>query len=185
MRTFLALLVRAESSAVRERRGMFTKLAVRKDRKDGDVAGSVVGDENELAGFVEGDVAGIFAKRGELVEQSELAGLRIEGESANGALLAGFIDGVSVFAVRVDGHKRWVGRFRRDSLRRELAGFCVVGKRVNALACGFVRVCADEHEIRVRRGRWLSASGKCDQNDGRSKNQYGENWARDFHGASV
>src|SRR5208283_5495288 len=149
VRTFLALFIRTGCSGVGDHRGMFAELAVGKDGKNRKVTGSVVSDEDELAGSVEGEVAGIFAERRKLVEERELAGLPIESEGADGTLFASFVDSVSVFAVRVDGHKGWIWCFGGNSLRRELARFRVVGKRVDALARRFVRVRSDEHEIGV------------------------------------
>ncbi len=101
-----------------QHRCVFAQLAIGQDREDSDSARRVVGDEKELTGLVEGEIARIFAERGKLVEQSELAGLRIESEGADGALLAGFIDSVGVFAVGMNHHERGVRRFRGDSLWR-------------------------------------------------------------------
>src|SRR5579872_6069784 len=99
VRTFLALFVGAKGPLVFHVGGGCTKLAVGKDWEDDYVAGGVVGDEEVLAGFVEGEIAGIFAEGGKLVEERELGGLGINGEGADGALLAGFVGGVGPFAV--------------------------------------------------------------------------------------
>jgi len=60
VRAFLALFVDAGAGVLHEGGGG-ADTAVFADGKNGDAAAVVVGDEDELAGFVEGDVAGAGA----------------------------------------------------------------------------------------------------------------------------
>ncbi len=65
--SFLTFFVGAEGPLVFHVGSGGTKLAVGEDWEDDYVAGGVVSDEEEFAGFVEREIAGIFARGGELV----------------------------------------------------------------------------------------------------------------------
>src|SRR5208282_809150 len=134
--------------------------SVLENRKDSDVARGVVGDENVLAGFVEGDVARIFAEGGELVQQGELPIWRIEGKGADGALFAGLVDGVCEFTVGMDGDEGGIARFHGEPLRGQFARLRVELVSVDAFAVRFVGVGANEREIAVACGGPASRAGK-------------------------
>ena len=78
---------------------MFAQLAVRKNRENHDVAGSVVGNEEELAGFVEGEIAGIFAQCGKLVQLRQFRRLGVESERRDRALLPGLVGRIHKLAI--------------------------------------------------------------------------------------
>ena len=85
---FLAFFVGAERTGVLLHARGLAQFAVSPQRKNGNGPGSVVGSKKVLAGLVESEVAGIFAACGNLIQESEPRGLRIEGECADGARLA-------------------------------------------------------------------------------------------------
>jgi len=99
MRGFLAFFVRPERAGVFHVGGGCAEFAVGEDWEDDYIAGSVVGDEEIFSGFVKGEMARIFAEGGKLVKESQLGGFGVDGEGADGALLAGFVGGVGPFAV--------------------------------------------------------------------------------------
>src|SRR5437879_7486437 len=91
-------------------------------------------------------MAGIFTLSGKWVEERQLGGFGVDGEGADGALLAGFVCGVGPFAVRMNHQPGGIGRFGGEALGSELACRGVEFVGVDALAVGFVRVSADEDE---------------------------------------
>ena len=94
MRAFLALFVRPERSLVLHQRSVLAKFAVGKYRESRDAAAAIVGGEKIFSRAIEGKITGIFAQRGKLVEQGQLAGLRIDGESADGARFPRLVRGI-------------------------------------------------------------------------------------------
>jgi len=185
VRTFLAFLVGAEISGVLKQRGMFAKSAVGEDWKDGDCAGGVVCDQSEFAGFVEGEIAGIFAERGKFIEERELSTLRIEGKSADHALLASFIHDVGEFSAGVNGHPRGIRRFGGEALGCQFAGFGVEVEGVDAFTLGFRGVGADESEVVMTRGARSRAFGEREEGDWRGQDEQSESAACNFHGGVV
>ena len=115
VRSFLALLVGAESAGILDVGGVFAEFAVGKNGKDDHVAGGIVRGEKIFAGFVEGKIARIFTESGELIELRELGGLGIEREGGDGAVLAGFVGGVGELAAGMNGHPGRTGRFRGEA----------------------------------------------------------------------
>src|SRR5882724_13603583 len=108
VRAFLAFFVGAEGAGVLHERGVFAELTVRENGKDYDISGAVVGNENVFAGAIEGDVAGICAERWELIERDQFFVGSVDGKRADHAALAGFVHGVEIFPVGMDGYKRRV-----------------------------------------------------------------------------
>lgn len=183
VRAFLALLVGAHGTCVRQERGMLAESSVREDGEYSDVARRVVGDKDVLAGFVEGYVARIFAERGKLIQQGELPALRIKSESADGALFARLVNGVYEFTVGMDGDEGGVGRFHGKSLRGQFARLRVELVSVDAFAIGFIGVGADEREVAVARGGSASSTGKSQDSQRRSERKECKQAACDFHKA--
>jgi len=151
MRAFLALLVRAGAGMLDETAGC-AEAAVVVNRKRGDAAAIVVRDQNEIAGFVERDVARSGAARGYLIQKLERAGFRVDGESAYRAAdtsieIADFIHGVEILAVGVHSQKGRIRRFRRNTDGGELALLRIEAVRVNPFAGGFCGVRADVGDV--------------------------------------
>src|SRR5437899_2260508 len=90
MRGFLPLFVGAALALVAHIRGGGAELAIGADGKYHDVAGSVVGNEQVLAGFVERQITGILAERRHLIQQRKLSAFPIQRECAHHARLACF-----------------------------------------------------------------------------------------------
>ena len=67
VRGFLTRLVGAERPRVFHESGVLAEPAVRQDGENGDVAGGVVGHQQELSGLIEGKMARIFAAGGQLI----------------------------------------------------------------------------------------------------------------------
>src|SRR5208337_4942417 len=119
---------------------MLAKRAVREDWKDDDGAGSIVGDEEELAGFVQREIARIFAKSGKLIELGEPGRFSIETEGSNGALLAGLVCRVNEFSAGMNDKPGGIACFRSETFRGQLASLRVELVSVDAFAVGFVGV---------------------------------------------
>jgi len=83
MRSFLAW---ADAGAfVLDEAGHGTEAAVGLDGIGGDASAGVVGDEDELAAGCDGDVAGVGAFGGQLIEQCQFVGLGITFEGGDSA----------------------------------------------------------------------------------------------------
>ena len=147
VRRFLALLVGAELALVADIRSGSAQRAVSSNGKHHDVAGGIVGDEKIFAGFVKGEVTGVFAERGHLIQQRQLATLRIDRKRADRAILCGFVCGVKKFTV---GMNRYPGRIRRfggNTDGREFSRTRVVAKTVDAFARGLGCVRTHKRQI--------------------------------------
>src|SRR6266404_4030237 len=180
VRGFLALFVGAENASVLDNGSVFTEFAVGEDWEDDYVAGSVIGDEEIFAGFVEEEIAGIFAESRKFVQERELGGFGVNGEGTDGALLSGFVRGVGPFAVGMDHDPGGIGCFGGEAFGSELAAGGIKFVRVDAFAVGVVGVGADENEEflvrRLRKGR---------KNRQQTRENEEKAAARDFHGLVV
>src|SRR5271169_766564 len=117
------------------------------NRENHDVAGGIVGGEKILAGLVERKVARIFPERRALIEWGEFAGLGIDREGANSALLAVLVGGIGVLAIRMDDNVGGSDRFRSKTLPCELAGCGVKIEGVDAFAARLAGIRADECKV--------------------------------------
>src|SRR5882762_9400614 len=125
-------------------------------------------------------MAGIFAEGGKLVEERQLGGFGVDGEGADGALLAGFVSGVCPFAVWMDYNPGGIGRFGSEAPGREFAGGSVEFVGVDAFAVGFVGVGADvDEEFLIGR---LGSGGRDSQ---QTVNKETETAISYFHGLVV
>ena len=97
------------------------------------------------------------ADRRFLVQERQVAGLRVEGEGADGAalLVGDLVDRVEELAAGGDRQVRRAGRFGRQRLVGQLAGRRVEVEAVDALAVGTCRRC----RCRRRPSRFWTASG--------------------------
>src|SRR5258705_12581588 len=82
----------------------------------------VIRDQSELAGVVQGDVAWSGAARGDLIQQSEFAGFRVDRKSARSTTflrgeMVDFIYGVEVFAAGMQGEEGRIFGFSRNAQR--------------------------------------------------------------------
>jgi hypothetical protein len=82
-RACLTLRIHTAPGVLREP-GAVTQRTVRVDRQGGDIATLIVGDQRVVVGLVERDVTRIGAAGRFLVEQSQLAGLRVDLIRADG-----------------------------------------------------------------------------------------------------
>ena len=122
----------------------------------GEATAAVVGDDDGVAVWTDGDVAGGGAVRWALIDEGELAGGGIDVPAADGAawVLGGavFINGDEEFPVRGQGEEAGAGGGAGEYGRPEGPGFRVPIGPVNALAgrtvvgaeidAGFRRGCA-------------------------------------------
>ena len=157
----LAIFVWAERAAVLIDGGFFSDFSIGKNRKDGERSRRVICDEDEFAGLVEGNVAGVFAEHGNLIELCELARFCVECEGSDETRFTAFVDGVEKFATGMNHDEGGIGRFRSNSHRGELAAFCVVTEFVDAFALRFGGVSSSEGEEvgRLRLLRFLVFCG--------------------------
>src|SRR5205814_7324888 len=118
VRTVLAFLVGAELALVADIRGGGAELAVVANRKHHDIAGTVVCDEDVLAGLVERQITGILPKCRKLVQNSKLPVLLIDGKGAYRAGLTRFIRGVQGFSAGIHRHRRRIRPLRTNALGR-------------------------------------------------------------------
>lgn len=104
----------------------------------GEAAAAVVGDDDGVAVWTDGDVAGGAAVGRALIDEGELAGGGIDVPAADGAawVLGGavLIDGDEEFPVRSQGEEAGAGGGAGQYGRPEGAGFRIPIGRVNALA---------------------------------------------------
>ena len=181
VRAFLALFIRANGTSVLNHGGVFAEFAVGEDREDGDVAGTVVGDEQILATPVEGEIARVFAESGELIRLGELCGLSINSERGDGAPFSGFVGGVGEFAIGMDGDPGRIGRFRSEAFWRQRAGRGIEIEGINALARSFVRIRADKSQVVLIRRMFVCVTSEDKSSKCGRKEQKCEEAEADFH----
>ena len=128
----------------------------------GEAAAAVVGDDDGVAVWTDGDVAGGAAVGGAWIVEGELAGGGIDVPAADGAACvfggAVFIDGDEEFPVWGQGEEAGAGGGAGEYGRPEGAGFRVPIGSVNALA-GWTVVGA-EVDAGFRRGCALGGDGE-------------------------
>ena len=124
---------------VLDERGGSVQPAVGLDRHRLDAAAAVIGYQNRLAGFVDRDMARAVAAGRLLIQGSERACTRINGESAHGAALfaaefADFIGRKEKFLVGMNGEKTRAGRLGGQFHYAGFAAGRVEARDVNPLA---------------------------------------------------
>src|SRR5437762_12309135 len=122
VRRFLALFVRAELALVTDICSGSAQFAISANWKHDHIAGGVVSNENVFSTAIKGEVAGIFAERGHLIQRRQLATLRIDRKPADHAVLSGFVCGVKNFSVGMNRYPGRIRRFRSNADGRELPG---------------------------------------------------------------
>ena len=156
--------------------------AVGLKRNGRDAAAAVVGDEQGLAGGVDGEVARAGAAGGLLVEEGERAGGRVDGvggEAGGGRALgvAAFVEGVEEFAVGMEGEKRGVFGGGGKLGGRETARSDIEARAVDALAFGFrVGVGAKVDVLGLGRGGERGEHGEEDGEGGGEAVGHGNYW---------
>src|SRR3984957_18759682 len=84
VRAFLAFLVRTETGMLDETAGS-PETSIFVNKKRGDAAAIVIGDQHVCPVLVEGNVTGSGTACGHLIEELESAGFRSDGKGAHGA----------------------------------------------------------------------------------------------------
>src|SRR5215831_6597480 len=84
MRPFLTLLVWTGPLMLNQV-GCFSEATVSENRKHGDVSAGIVGDEYKSSGGIYDYMTRRAAKRGALIQQSEIPGASIDGKCAQGS----------------------------------------------------------------------------------------------------
>ena len=182
VRCFLAFFVGTEGAGFFYNGGVFTEFAVGEDWENDYVAGSVVGDEKIFAGFVEGEIARIFANSRKFVQEREFGGFNVDGEGADGALLTGFVCGVGPFTVGMNHDPGRIGCFDGKAFGSEFAGGGVKFVCVDALAARTVCVSAYKREVGMICGSLVCTDREREKCKRRSKKEQGKNSVRNFHG---
>ena len=125
VRPFLTLRVYAVPRARQEGRGL-AQTAVSENRKGRHAAYIVVGYQHDLAGHVDGHVAGAGTAGWNGIQQGQFACPVVNGEGADAAgllsaVIGDFIDRVKVTVARIDREEGRAGCLRRQTERRKLS----------------------------------------------------------------
>src|SRR6185437_8221601 len=138
VRTFLTLFVGARSPVLDKGR-WHIQPAILLDRQRFDTAAAIVSDENSPAGCVHGNVARPVSPGRLLIQEGQLAVVRINGKGTHTPALftveiADFVRGVKKSAIWMNRKKTWAGGFGGQLGNTQLATRCIKTGNVDSLA---------------------------------------------------